>query len=41
MKEFPDGAKLFLLNYVDDILYYRTDQRSHMSLKNTWETTSI
>jgi len=26
IKEFPDGAKIFLLNYVDDMIYYGTDQ---------------
>ena len=25
VKEFPDGTKLFLLNYVDDMLYYGTN----------------
>jgi len=24
-KRFPDGSKLYLLNYVDDMLYYGTD----------------
>jgi hypothetical protein len=26
-KEFPDGTKIFLLNYVDDMLYYETDTK--------------
>jgi hypothetical protein len=26
IKEFPDGAKIFLLNYVDDMIYYGTNQ---------------
>jgi hypothetical protein len=25
IKEFPDGSKIFILNYVDDMLYYGTD----------------
>jgi hypothetical protein len=25
VKEFPDGSKIFLLNYVDDMLYYGTN----------------
>jgi hypothetical protein len=27
MKEFLDGTKIFLLNYVDDMLYYGTDTK--------------
>ena len=25
IKEFPDGSKIYLLNYVDNMVYYGTD----------------